>query len=47
MLAEQNMHFCMNIAQEAIIMDKGKNVWEGNINELKKDKKTRDKYLAV
>jgi len=47
LLAEQNMHFCMNIAQEAIIIDKGKNVWEGNINELKKDKKTRDKYLAV
>ena len=47
LLAEQNMHFCMNIAQEAIIIDKGKNVWEGNINKLKKDKKTRDKYLAV
>ena len=47
LLAEQNMHFCMNIAEEAIIIDRGKNVWKGNINQLKKNKKIMNKYLAV
>ena len=47
LLAEQNMHFCMNIAEEAIIIDRGKNVWEGNINQLKKSKEIMNKYLAV
>ena len=47
LLAEQNMHFCMNIAEEAIIIDRGKNVWKGNINQLKKNKEIMNKYLAV
>ena len=47
LLAEQNMHFCMNIAEEAIIIDRGKNVWEGKINQLKKKKNIMNKYLAV
>ena len=47
LLAEQNMHFCMNIAEEAIIIDRGKNVWKGNINQLKKSKEIMNKYLAV
>ena len=41
------MHFCMNIAEEAIIIDRGKNVWKGNINQLKKNKEILNKYLAV
>ena len=47
LLAEQNMHFCMNIAEEVIIIDRGKNVWKGNINQLKKNKEIMNKYLAV
>ena len=47
LLAEQNMHFCMNIAEEAIIIDRGKNVWEGNIEKLRKNKNIMNRYLAV
>ena len=47
LLAEQNMHFCMKIAEEAIIIDRGKNVWEGKINQLKNNKNIMNKYLAV
>ncbi|MFP6779239.1 MAG: ATP-binding cassette domain-containing protein [Alphaproteobacteria bacterium] len=47
LLAEQNMHFCMEVAKEAIIIDKGKAVWNGSLNDLQKDTKTRDKYLAI
>ena len=41
------MHFCMKVAKEAIIIDKGQSVWSGSIKELNKDKKTRDKYLVI
>ena len=47
LIAEQNMNFCMKVAKQAIIIDKGKSVWNGSIKELNKDKKTRDKYLAI
>ena len=47
LIAEQNMNFCMKVAKEAIIIDKGQSVWNGSIKELNKDKKTRDKYLAI
>ena len=47
LIAEQNMNFCMKVAKQAIIIDKGQSVWNGSIKELNKDKKTRDKYLAI
>jgi len=47
LLAEQNMHFCLEVAEEAIIIDRGKSVWNGSLKELQKDTKTRDKYLAI
>ena len=47
LIAEQNMNFCMKVAKEAIIIDKGQSVWEGSIKNLNRDKKTRDKYLAI
>ena len=47
LIAEQNMNFCMKVAKEAIIIDKGQSVWKGSIKDLNKDKKTRDKYLAI
>jgi branched-chain amino acid transport system ATP-binding protein len=47
LLAEQNMHFCMEVAEEAIIIDRGEAVWNGSLKALQKDTKTRDKYLAI
>jgi branched-chain amino acid transport system ATP-binding protein len=47
LLAEQNMHFCMEVAEKAIIIDRGEAVWNGSLKELQKDTKTRDKYLAI
>ena len=47
LLAEQNMHFCLEVAEEAIIIDRGRSVWNGSIKDLQKDTKTRDKYLAI
>ena len=47
LLAEQNMHFCLEVAEEAIIIDRGRSVWNGSLKELQKDTKTRDKYLAI
>jgi branched-chain amino acid transport system ATP-binding protein len=47
LLAEQNMHFCLEVAEEAIIIDRGRSVWNGSLKDLQKDNKTRDKYLAI
>ena len=47
LLAEQNMHFCLEVAKDAVIIDKGKAVWNGSLKDLQKDTKTRDKYLAI
>ena len=47
LLAEQNMHFCLEVAEEAIIIDRGRSVWNGSLKDLQKDTKTRDKYLAI
>ena len=47
LIAEQNMNFCMKVAKQAIIIDKGQSVWNGSIKDLNKDKETRDKYLAI
>ena len=47
LLAEQNMHFCLEVAEEAIIIDRGRSVWNGSLKDLQKNTKTRDKYLAI
>ena len=41
------MHFSLEVAKEAIIIDKGKTVWNGSLKDLQKDTRTRDKYLAI
>ena len=41
------MHFCLEVAEEAIIIDRGRSVWNGSLKDLQKDTKTRDKYLAI
>ena len=37
----------MKIAEQAIFIDRGRSVWKGTIRQLKKEKKTMNRYLAV
>lgn len=46
-LAEQNMHFCLGISEDAIVIDKGRIVYAGTIEELRKDDEILSRYLAV
>lgn len=46
-LAEQNMHFCLGIAEDAIIIDKGQIVYRATIEALKADKDITSRYLAI
>jgi branched-chain amino acid transport system ATP-binding protein len=47
LLAEQNMHFCLNIATQATIVDKGQIVYRGTIPELRQNTDVTSRYLAV
>ncbi len=47
LLAEQNMRFCLDIASEAVVIDKGRVVWRGAMAALGGDGDIRDRYLAV
>jgi len=47
LLAEQNMHFCMGIANDAAIIDKGQIVYQGTIEHLKANAEIRERYLAI
>ena len=47
LLAEQNMHFCLGIAGEAVVIDKGRAVWRGAMAALRDDEEVRARYLAV
>ncbi|ANH08936.1 ABC transporter ATP-binding protein [Shinella sp. HZN7] len=46
-LAEQNMHFCLGISEDAVIIDKGQIVYRGTIEALKTDKDITSRYLAI
>lgn len=46
-LAEQNMHFCLGISEDAVVIDKGRIVYSGTIEALRKDKDVLSRYLAV
>jgi branched-chain amino acid transport system ATP-binding protein len=46
-LAEQNMHFCLGISEDAVIIDKGQIVYRGTIEQLKSDKEITSRYLAI
>jgi branched-chain amino acid transport system ATP-binding protein len=41
------MHFCLNIATHATIVDKGQIVYRGTIAELRDNKDVTSRYLAV
>ncbi|MGQ0584606.1 MAG: ABC transporter ATP-binding protein [Reyranella sp.] len=46
-VAEQNMHFCLDIASHVAVIDKGHIVYRGSIDELKANDDVKRRYLAV
>ncbi len=46
-LAEQNMHFCLGISDDAVVIDKGRIVYSDTIDALRKDEDVLSRYLAV
>lgn len=47
LLAEQNMHFCLRIAEDAVVIDKGKVVHHQDTAGLAKNEDIRRRYLAM
>jgi len=47
LLAEQNMHFCLDVATHATIIDKGQIVYRAGIAELRGNEAITRRYLAV
>jgi branched-chain amino acid transport system ATP-binding protein len=46
-LAEQNMHFCLGISEDAVVIDKGQIVYRGTIQELRANSDITSRYLAI
>lgn len=46
-LAEQNLHFCLGLADRAVVIDKGMDVFEGSIAELEANADIKQRYLSV
>ena len=46
-VAEQNMHFCLDIASHVAVIDKGHIVYRGSIEDLRADDDVKKRYLAV
>jgi branched-chain amino acid transport system ATP-binding protein len=47
LIAEQNMHFCLGIASDAVVIDKGQIVYRDTISALKSNDEVRRRYLAM
>lgn len=47
LLAEQNMHFCLGISEDAVVIDKGSVVFSGAIQELRENREVTRRYLAI
>ena len=47
LIAEQNMHFCLGIASDAIVIDKGAIVYSDTITGLKANEEICRRYLAM
>ncbi len=47
LLAEQNMHFCLDVATHAAVIDKGQVVYSAPIAELRGNAAIAQRYLAV
>ncbi len=46
-LAEQNMHFCLDISEDAAVIDKGAIVYRGSIQDLRANEEVTRRYLAI
>ena len=46
-LAEQNLHFCLGLADRAVVIDKGSDVFVGSIAELNANAEIKKRYLSV
>ncbi len=46
-LAEQNLHFCLGLADRAVVIDKGRDVFAGSIKELNDNEDIKQRYLSV
>jgi branched-chain amino acid transport system ATP-binding protein len=46
-VAEQNMHFCLDIASHVAVIDKGHIVYRDSIDGLKGNAEVKSRYLAV
>ena len=46
-LAEQNLHFCLGLADRAVVIDKGVDVFCGTITELNANNEVKQRYLSV
>ena len=46
-IAEQNMHFCLDIASHVAVIDKGHIVYRDSIDGLKANAEVKSRYLAV
>lgn len=46
-LAEQNLHFCLDLADRAVVIDKGASVFCGTIAQLDADEDIKRRYLSV
>ena len=46
-LAEQNLHFCLGLADRAVVIDKGSAVFVGSIAELNANADIKKRYLSV
>jgi branched-chain amino acid transport system ATP-binding protein len=47
LLAEQNMHFCLDIASHATVIDKGQVVYRDTIEALRNNQEVKSRYLAL
>ena len=47
LLAEQNMHFCLGVASDAVVIDKGAIVYRDDIAGLRANADIRSRYLAL
>lgn len=47
LIAEQNMHFCLSIASDVTVIDKGQIVYRDTIAGLKANAQIRERYLAI
>ncbi|MEO9189232.1 MAG: ABC transporter ATP-binding protein [Acetobacteraceae bacterium] len=47
LIAEQNMHFCLGVASDAVVIDKGHIVYRDDIAGLRANQGVRRRYLAM